>query len=258
MEHLLDKVEEMERIKKAPEILLMLDFDGTLAPIVENPEDATMPEEVRRLLVGMKNRGVRLVIISGRSLEDIKARVGIPDIIYVGNHGMEIEGVPQIGWDFARARGIMNQISREGLEDISELQGVTVEDKDLTVSIHYRLAGTKIIEKLMKLFGDLISPLGESLRVTRGKKVLEVRPSGVPDKGDIALHLVGLFPSSLPIYIGDDTTDEDAFRALRERGAITVLVSPEPGKTLADFYLKDPEDVRRLLAIISEGKWKRN
>ncbi|NOZ77262.1 MAG: trehalose-phosphatase [Euryarchaeota archaeon] len=250
MEHLLEKAEIMEKIKKAPELLLMLDFDGTLAPIVERPKDAAMPEDVRRLLEGLKEKGARLVVISGRTLDDIKARVGIPGIIYVGNHGMEVEGVPQMEWDPAKARRVMDRLSREELEDISHLQGVTVEDKDLTLSIHYRLAGTKIIERLMKLFADLISPLGESLRVTRGKKVLEVRPAGVPDKGDIALYLAGLFPSSLPIYIGDDTTDEDAFRALRERGAVTVLVSPEPGRTLADFYLRDPRDVERFLAIV--------
>jgi trehalose-phosphatase len=252
MEYLLVKKEEIDRIRNADKILLILDFDGTLSPIASHPENAVLPVGTGKLLEDLRNNGTIIAVVSGRGLEDVTARVGVQGIIYVGNHGMEIQGISPLFGDLTDKKGIIERISREGERTLAGLHGIILEDKQLSLSIHYRMAEPETVEELMERFARMIAPYEDNLRITLGRKVIEVRPKGVPDKGDIALHLAGLFPSFTPIYIGDDATDEDAFEALQEKDAITVLVSPKGRKSRARYFLKDPEDVMRLLSIIRE------
>jgi trehalose-phosphatase len=241
-------------------IMLFLDFDGTLVPIVENPSKALIPEEIKGLLKGLsKNRRCRLAIITGRGLRDIKKRVGLKNIIYSGNHGLEIKG-PKIGFEAPISpdyKAILRQIKNELKERVSPIRGALLEDKGLSLSIHYRLVSNKQIPFVKTAFYKVTAPhlrLGK-IKTEIGKKVLEVRPGVEWDKGKAVLWLLSrqesTFPgkSILPLYIGDDVTDEAAFEALKNNG-LTIFVG-SPKKSHAKYYLNNTKEVFKFLKNLS-------
>ena len=142
MEHLLSAWPKViKQLRSASHILLLLDYDGTLTPIVERPELANLPEGMRQLLQALaRQRRLTLGIISGRALADIKEKVGISGIIYAGNHGLEIEGpgisfVSPLAEEFKPILRLMHYVLSQAL---GAIKGVMVEDKGLTLSVHYR------------------------------------------------------------------------------------------------------------------------
>lgn len=240
-------------------ILLLLDYDGTLTPIVETPEKAVISEETKELLQKL-SRGSHCTvgIISGRSLEDIKNTVGIKGIIYAGNHGLEIKG-PKIKFESPvspRLKSVIRYINEELARQLSGIKGVLIEDKRLTLSIHYRLVDKKDMPWFERIFSEVTNPYAVSgkIKIDSGKKLYEIKPPVQWDKGKAVLWLLAReqFVSGenkvLPVYIGDDVTDEDAFKALKGKG-LTIFVG-EPANSAADYYLKDAEEVNRFLHLI--------
>ena len=248
MEYLFDRWGEVERAL-APGALLLLDYDGTLTPIVERPELAILSPNMKELLKGV-SRHYTLGIISGRSLADVKGLVGLEGLYYAGNHGFEISGprVELVKPEAERVRPILVKLCEELREKLDNIKGAIVEDKGSTVSVHYRLVAEDEFEHLENIFGKAVGPHIDSgvVKVTHGKKVFEVRPNVEWGKGKAVLWISGVVDPKgelKPIYVGDDRTDEDAFSALKEKG-ITVLVSEGPIESNAKYFVKNVDEVK--------------
>lgn len=225
----------------------MCDYDGTLTPIVDRPEQATLSPKMKERLIDLSSY-YPIGIISGRSLDDLKSRVGIEGIYYSGNHGYEVTGP---GVDFVKeeaeeAREVIDEICAEVEEEISSIQGGRVENKGYTASFHYREASEKGASKIKQVVNSIISPYLEKglIKTNLGKKVIEVVPALDWDKGDAVglLRKVAGLDDPLPFYLGDDLTDENAFYRIEKVG-VGVLVSEEERETGARYRLNSPEEV---------------
>lgn len=258
--HANERVGEWRRTRERDgRLLVAIDFDGTLAPIVERPDDARLPEEARDALLNLAARGdTELAIISGRALDDLRPRVEVGGIYLAGNHGLEIEGpgVSERKEGAVDARPRLDACADEMRTRLADEDGIVVEDKGLTLTLHYRLSPDPGARDLVRRELDHCLEGVEGLRVTEGKKVFEVRPDIEWDKGRATDFLLDLLDAECgaPVYaifIGDDTTDEDAFRALDRRGGgAGIIVSPEPpggADTAATSYLRSPAEVVLLL-----------
>ncbi len=229
---------------------LFLDYDGTLTPIAESPDKARISEEMRSLIFELKKR-VPVAVISGRGLQDVKEQVGIEDIVYAGNHGSEI-------WDgerivVSRHTDSSAQLLKNFLyalhESTAHIPGVLIEDKGVTASIHFRQVKTKALSEFYELFTRTAKDYERSFRITSGKKVFEIRPLDAWNKGDAVVWIMERMGNGrLPIYLGDDTTDEDAFRAIKNKG-ISICIGGSPD---ADYFLKDQDEVKDFLQWLAE------
>jgi trehalose 6-phosphate phosphatase len=261
MKHALERVGIWaEGWRRTGTLMLLLDFDGTLAPIADRPELAEMPPRTRRALDRlMAMDGVTVAVVSGRGLADVRERAAIPDIAYAGNHGMEIQGagMERIHPEAAAARPLLQEVAARIEADLEGIDGAFLEDKGLTLSIHYRLAPERA-EEVRETVLEAVDGHA-ALRVTEGKMVLEVRPRVEWDKGRAVLFLLDHLrpPADAPVlYLGDDRTDEDAFRALRgwDPAAEGVLVAERPSAdSAAASYLRDPAEVGALFEALADA-----
>ena len=254
-----------KRLKKAKAIFLFLDYDGTLTPIVKKPELAILSSRMRALLEkNAHKQRTEVAIISGRSLKNIKNLVNIKNISYVGNHGLELEG-PRLKYTNSNALRIkryLDKIYKELAKALSGFKGVLIEHKGLTLSIHYRLLkGKNSLAEVLKIIRRATKTFikQKKIKITHGKKVVEIKPKINWDKGKIVLWLLNYLKKKKPwedtlsIYLGDDTTDEDVFNVLRNRG-IGIFVGNSDKKSLAKFYLKNTKEVAIFLnRIISSN-----
>lgn len=230
-------------------LLLLLDYDGTLTPIVNRPELAKLSSYRRGILRRLsRSSKIKMAVISGRRLSDVKKLVGISRIIYVGNHGFEIE-VRGKSFVFPAARRfipVLKRIKAELARKV-KVKGVLIEDKEFTLSIHYRLVAKRDLTLIRRLFKEVMKSWKKKVRITQGNKVIEIRPPFDWDKGHAVKWIISRLrlKSHLPVYIGDDRTDEDAFRVLKKRG-ITILAGEET-KTAADYCLGNVDKVYQFL-----------
>ena len=229
-------------------LALFLDYDGTLTPIVERPEDAVLDERTRDAVRLLASRHA-VAVVSGRDLEDLRMRVGIEGLAYAGSHGFDIEG-PGVR-RVQEASPALQAAAAELEHETAALPGVQVERKRFAVSLHYRRARAGDVPALDAAVERALARHA-GLRRTGGKKIFELRPDVDWDKGHAVLWLIealGL-QACLPVYIGDDLTDEDAFRALEGKG-VGVCVQAAPRPTAARYSLPDPAAVRELLAALA-------
>ena len=263
MRYVFDYWESIAEKMKGRDAFLFLDYDGTLVPITDTPQKARMPSELKSLLTELSQiPGCKVAIISGRPLEDIKNIVGIQEIIYVGNHGFEIEG-PKIKYkkqEFTGYREVIDEIKGALHKKLSAIQGVLIEDKGFTLALHYRLADDKNIPAIKNIFNETTIPYVDKkkIRVRTGKMLLEIRPPVDWDKGKVVLWLLARQRFILkdkdvfPVYIGDDTTDEDAFKVLKNKG-LTIVVDSQKDSS-AEYYVKDTAEVGMVLERM-QGLW---
>jgi trehalose 6-phosphate synthase/phosphatase len=248
-----------ERIDARGTLVLLVDFDGTLAPIVNRPDEARLPSLTRSLLARIARRPrSHVVVISGRAMEDLRRRVGLPDLIYVGNHGFEIAAP---GWaaerrDAAEIRSLIAVCSRRLRRYLRGIRGVLVEDKGVTASIHYRLARREHVERVRQAVLREVAQLPPGkVEVRRGKMVIELRPAIDWDKGRAALWLLeqlagkGWPDQCAVVYAGDDRTDEDAFLALGD-AAVTIKVGPGPYPTAARYSVRGVAEFSEFLQAL--------
>ena len=237
-------------------LAVFLDYDGTLAPIVSHPEDACLSDSMRQALRELAAR-VPVAILSGRDLDNVRRRVDIAGIVYAGSHGFDIAGPHglrrQMGSEFLPK---LDTARKELLEALDGISGAQLERKHFSVAAHYRNVNENDAFRVAQAV-DEVAARHRELRRIEGKKVYELLPDIDWDKGRALMWLLetpGLEGGNVfPIYIGDDRTDEDAFRALPSRG-IGVLVSEEPRHTAASYSLKDSAEVERFLrALIATG-----
>jgi len=251
----------LRRELAARPVNLFLDYDGTLTPIVATPELARLPGRNRELLQALRDApGCRVAIISGRALADLKGLVGLRGLVYSGNHGYELEGadlhlgrlVPP------RTRALLRSLKRRLAPRLRGLRGVRLEDKGVTLSVHYRQARPQDLPRLREILEEVAGPSRErrEIRITAGKKVFEIRPPVKWDKGKIVKRLLRSPAFSrrgaLPVFIGDDVTDEDAFRALNSHGLTIAVGRRQP--TQAEYFLRNTREVTgflgRLLKLV--------
>ena len=256
MKHLFDHWSEISsRLSEAPRLLVMLDFDGTLSPIVKHPDLAALPPETRTRLVELRAApGVSLAIISGRSVADLRQRVAVENITYVGNHGRELRkpGASEPATDL-QIQKRMEEVAGHLTKELSGVPGVYIENKGFTVALHYRQVPESLRPQVQTRAREIARRMADVIEVSEGKCVYDLFPSDGANKGKAALALLeehGGLPKVLPIYCGDDTTDETVFRTLPV-GSITAYVGDVQATSAARYRLADPEDVASLLKRIS-------
>jgi trehalose 6-phosphate phosphatase len=234
-------------------MLVGLDFDGTLAPIVPRPDDAALPATTRPVLEQLaQRRDTRVALVSGRSLRDLRERVGIGGLFYAGNHGLEIEG-PAVHRVHAEAEASMERLgvlARRLEARLAGLDGVIVEDKGLTLSVHYRLVNDATAEARVRAQVHDVCAGVPGLRLTAGKKVVEIRPDVDWHKGRALRFLRDTLTAGhmrAPVlFIGDDRTDEDAFREVGDDGC-AIFVGEPIADSAAHASLPDVASVARFL-----------
>ncbi len=247
----LTEFEKIVRQAEGKRIVIFLDYDGTLTPIVDTPDQAIMHENVRTSMIEL-SRHCLVGVISGRDLEEVRERVKIESLIYAGSHGFDIAGPDgcrienQVGIEFLP---VLDGAEKELSDRLSSIQGILIERKKFAIAIHYRLVDPGKVEKIKQIV-DEVALKYPGLRKACGKKVFELQPDIDWDKGKAILSLLHLLrldgEEVLPFYIGDDVTDEDAFRALRGRG-IGIVVQEKPYETSANYRLRDPDEVHEFL-----------
>ncbi|XP_059657477.1 probable trehalose-phosphate phosphatase F [Cornus florida] len=276
----LKSFEQIIHYAKNKKIVMFLDYDGTLSPIVDDPDRAFMSDDMHSA-VGNVAKYFPTAIISGRSRDKVYELVGLTELYYAGSHGMDImspvrdtvstnqsnciNSTDHQGKDvnlFQPASDFLpmiNEVFRTLVENTKDIKGTKVENHKFCASVHYRNVDEKSWPTIAQRVHDILKdyPL---LRLTHGRKVLEVRPVINWNKGkavEFLLESLGLSNNDnvLPIYIGDDRTDEDAFKVLREgnRG-YGILVSSTPKETDAFFSLRDPSEVKEFLKSLV--RWK--
>jgi trehalose 6-phosphate phosphatase len=235
-------------------LLVGLDFDGTLAPIVPVPDDAQMPETTRAVLAALARRGdTPVAIVSGRSLADLRARVPVADIYFAGNHGLEIEGpdVQRVHPDAAAARPLLERMAAELRRDLPALPGVIVEDKGLTLSVHYRMVHDEADGELIREQVRRHAQRQSGVTLTEGKKVVEIRPAVDWDKGRafefLRSSLEALHGRAPALFIGDDRTDEDVFRVLGQTDCSVIVGDPPQHASSAQAMLPSTDVVAEFL-----------
>ncbi|HEY4129724.1 MAG TPA: trehalose-phosphatase, partial [Gemmatimonadaceae bacterium] len=245
-----------DRLSGAP-LILLLDIDGTLAPIAARPDEAGVPAETREVLDALsKTPSVILVAVSGRAVDDARRVLDVEHAWVIGNHGAELgePGRPATARaDVAPFADAVATAVRRATESLASYRGVIVEDKRWTLSIHYRLARRNVVPSVIAKATDIANAL--HLRVTLGKEVIELRPPVDVHKGSASIELIerfgALHDGASLLCAGDDRTDEDMFRSVRARDprAVTVHVTGhlDGAETAAEFVVADPTAVRELL-----------
>ncbi|KAJ4800217.1 Trehalose 6-phosphate phosphatase [Rhynchospora pubera] len=248
-------------------IALFLDYDGTLSHIVDDPDKAVMTKKMRAAVKDVA-KFFPTAIVSGRSRDRVFEFVKLTELYYAGSHGMDIM-VPEIGSTNKKVDNLfqpaseflpmMDEVFRSLIESTKGIEGCKVENNKFCVSVHYRNVDEKDWNLVVQYVNN-VAKVYPKLRVTHGRKVLEIRPLIDWDKGkavEFLLESLGLTNSEtvLPIYIGDDRTDEDAFKVLKKRNCgYGILVSSVPKETDAVFSLKDPSEVMAFLRLLVRYK----
>ncbi len=226
------------RLDEAAGLLFGTDFDGTLSPIAENP-DAPEPTEpnLQSLRTFRDHPHVRPAVISGRGLADLRDRLGLSGVDCVGNHGLElgIGGTRETHPEAASAEPVIETVCHKLTGRLDEIDGTLVENKGVTATVHYRQVDRNAVETVESHVRDAVADQGDGeIEIHDGKESLELRPAADWDKGSALAQLREHVEDDwLPLYIGDDTTDEAGFRTLGEEG-ITVHVGE--GETTAAAY----------------------
>lgn len=235
-------------------LCLMLDFDGTLSDLAPTPELARFYPPARRALEELSRLpGVHVALVSGRDAADLRRKAGLKRAVYCGNHGLELPGF-RLPADVEKAKRSFRRSSRPALRLLSEISsrypGSWVQEKRFSLSLHYRAlrpAASRAMARELARAGRALSRM-PGVRTCAGKKVLELKAGADFHKG-AACRLILARKGGAGLYMGDDVTDEDAFRSLRGR-AVTVFVGPAGKKTAASHRVPGPAAAAELLKKI--------
>ncbi len=263
--HALDGSGEIERRLEGKRLAVFLDYDGVLTPIVDRPEDAVISESMRDAVSGLAERCV-VCVVSGRDRPVVQELMGLNNLIVAGSHGFDIwspdEGKIQHDAG-AGSEDLLQEVEARLREETKPFEGVAIEPKKASVAVHYRLVSDEEKPKIGEIVEGLLEERADELKVTPGKMVYEIQPKIDWDKGKAVLYLLETLELDgedvLPIYLGDDVTDEHAFEALNEtspRGiGFFVGEADDPevaGRTTsADYVLYNVSEVERFLGTLA-------
>lgn len=247
----LDSLEAFKGRLQRQRAVVFLDYDGTLTPIVSQPEDALLSKEMRQALVELA-AVCAVAVVSGRDLADVEPMVGLDGLVYAGSHGFDIKGPDGLRMEYQGGIDHLPELERAERElqaRIGTVPGARVERKRFAIANHYRNVADKDVAVVETAVRE-VSGKHPRLRMSGGKKVYELRPDIDWDKGRAVLWLLEALDLDrkdvVTFYIGDDVTDEDAFRVLGDWG-IGIIVGEPPYATLAKYRLKDTSEVRQFL-----------
>jgi len=236
------------RVRRARHLVVFLDFDGTLVRLRRNPKDVFLEKPARRVLRGLvRHRQVTLCLISGRQLGDLQQRVRVEGALYFGLHGWERSNgqTPDLP-ETRRLRKEMRWVQQQ----VRGIPGIKIQDKGICFGIHYRTARKPAVEKARAIAQEVLARLGPGFSLMAGKKIWEIYPTDMGNKGKAATELLQQVPGrKLAVYAGDDTTDETAFAMLRNGVTIRVGKFQE---TKAKFFLRNPAEVLMFLEKLEE------
>jgi len=249
-------------VKASTYILLLSDYDGTLTPIVSRPEDAILPSSTKDELNKLAEQpSFKIGIISGRPLSEVKTMVGIKEIYYAGNHGLEIEGpdLKFINPLAQKARTELKEIVQQLRNKLNNIKGIIIEDKGLSLSVHYRMVKEDEEKLIAEIYHQVTSPwLQEGkIRITSGKKVFEIRPPIDWHKGKAVEAIIKELKIDtnseqwLTLYLGDDTTDEDAFKVIHQPRGWSIFVGQKNNQSNAEYFLNSASEVSDFLSRLS-------
>lgn len=231
---------ELLRRLTAPKVLLAFDFDGTLAPIVADPDRARMRPRTRRLLLRLASR-YPCIVLSGRSLEDLRGKLAGTGIVHaVGNHGAEPWGGARKArrqvarWKAALSRGL------------ASIPGVRIEDKKLSLTVHYRQCRRKAQARAQVLNAVRLLP---GARLIGGKQAVSIVPKDAPNKGTALQAELDRLAVDRALFVGDDETDEDVFSLRHGPRLFTIRVGRKHGSR-ARYFLRNQEDIDELLRLL--------
>jgi len=241
---------------------VFLDYDGTLTPIVDRPEDAIISQSMREAVRGLARRSP-VCVVSGRDRRVVQELMGVDDLIVAGSHGFDIWS-PR-GGEIERDEGegfasLLHEVEERLREEVGGIEGVLIEPKKSSVAAHYRLVTPDKQPTVGRVVDEILAEHPDELKVTPGKMVYEIQPNINWDKGKAVLYLLGTLgldrDGIVPMYLGDDITDEHAFQALATRGiGIFVGRADDPevtGRTTAAHYvLRDVPEVERFLDTLA-------
>ncbi len=262
-DHIPDSINE--RLARAGRLRLFLDYDGTLADFAPTPEQVTPDPEVIALLTRLAEQPrIRVAVISGRRLDHVETLVPLPNVLLAGTYGIELrmpggeqERVTRVA--YGAIRPTLEALKPRWTRLIADRRGFFLEDKGWAMALHARFADDDEAEAVLasarraaEEVTEVIGPTWE-LRLLGGHKFLEVGPE-LAHKGRTVAYLLDRhpWPGALPLYVGDDDKDEEAFGVIKARGGIAVLVSSRPCETKADAHLESPEVVRSWLGTLPD------
>ena len=243
----LDPGTDLTRQLETRRPVVFLDYDGTLTPIVARPDLAILSESVRRTLRALAER-CPVAVVSGRDRADVHRLVGIDGLIYAGSHGFDIHGPGLHSEQGAAFLPDLDRAEAELRRSLATIRGVLLERKTYSLAVHVRGLAPDTAAAVEAAVDATLNRHAR-LRKGTGKMVFELLPRLDWHKGKAVLHILETLPhvaEALPIYIGDDHTDEDAFAALAGQG-IGILVAESPRQTAAYYTLRDPDEVHRFL-----------
>jgi alpha,alpha-trehalase len=251
----LDRAAEIRARLDGKRPAVFLDYDGTLTPIVDRPELAVLSEDMRAMVRGLAER-CPVAIVSGRDRADVERLVGLDGLVYAGSHGFDIAGPVGLRKEHERAAAFLPALDRaeERLRrEVAGIDGALVERKKFAIAVHYRLVADDQVARVESAVAAIAAEITD-LRRTAAKKVFALRPRVDWDKGRAVLWLLTALGLDrevvLPLYLGDDDTDEDAFTALKGRG-LGILVTEAEHPTAADYVLANTEEVGRFLGDLA-------
>src|ERR671910_927789 len=263
--HALAHSDELTRLLDVRSPAVFLDYDGTLTPIVDRPEDAVISHGMRRTVRELTGR-CRVCVVSGRDRRVVQELMGLDNLIVAGSHGFDIwspEGTVERE-EGAEFEALLDEVKRRLHEELDPIEGALVELKRISIAAHYRLVSDEERPRVRKVVDTILAEHPEDLKITPGKMVYEIQPKIEWDKGRAMLYLLETLDLDrddvVPLYLGDDVTDEDAFETLAERGVGIFVGSPDDPEVAAlewtfayDSFDPDEEGLRGALTSTGNG-----
>lgn len=249
-------------LKDIPQLLngkkpaVFLDYDGCLSPIVKDPDKAVMTEEMRDTLKRLANV-CSVAVVSGRDRANVEKLVQLDNLYFAGSHGFDISGPDNMHTEpggASEAVPALDKAQKTLDEKLQGIEGVLVERKRYAIAVHYRNVPDDQVDKVLQVTEEVIDQ-HPKLKKGPGKKIMELKPNLDWHKGKAVLWLMDKLdlnkPDIIPLYIGDDITDEDAFATLQGNG-IGIMVGEHDDKTAAEYRLEDVEDVQAFLETLTQ------
>ena len=263
--HALNDGEELEQQLSGKQPAVFLDYDGTLTPIVDRPEDAVISDGMREAVRGLAER-CTVCVVSGRDRQVVQELMGLDNLVVAGSHGFDIWSPDEGTIEHESGGGfeeLLDEVKARVGEEVEGVEGASVEPKKASVAVHYRLVSEGERQSIKETVDSILADHPDDLKMTPGKMVYEIQPKLDWDKGKAVLYLLHTLELDrddvVPMYLGDDVTDEDVFGALAETSpeGIGVFVGqaddPEVAgrTTAADYILNTMDEVERFLDTLA-------